>query len=132
MDFFTKESNPSTQSFVLSKSPSVRTTAPVFGSGQTKTDILDPERNTFKSLQPSTLETKQQPQRKHIISSLLEKKKERNHITIQMCSFKEAFLKTSPRHIALCSSWLWQEMINNKRGLTSLEGDIILRTDIAL
>lgn len=24
----------------------------------------------------------------------------KNHITIQMCSFKEAFLKTSPRHTA--------------------------------
>lgn len=59
-------------------------------------------------------------------------KKKKNHITIQMCSFKEAFLKTSPRHTALRSSWLWQEMINNKRSLTSLEGDIILRTDIAL
>lgn len=29
------------------------------------------------------------------------------------------------------ASWLRQEMINNKRSLTSLEGDIILRTDIA-
>lgn len=56
----------------------------------------------------------------------------KNHITIQMCSFKEAFLKTSPRHSAPRSSALWQEMINYKRGLTSLEGDIILRTDIAL
>lgn len=58
--------------------------------------------------------------------------KKKNHITIQMCSFKEAFLKTSPRHSAPRSSSLWQEMINYKRGLTSLEGDIILRTDIAL
>lgn len=76
------------------------------------------------------------PQRKCIISSS-KKKKERERakkkITLQFkCVHLKRPLKTSRRHAAQPNSRLWKRMINNKRSLTSLQGDIILRTDIAL
>lgn len=57
----------------------------------------------------------------------------KNHITIQMRSFKEAFFqKKKIKHLGGMRRHRGrQEMMNNKRSLTSLEGDIILRTDIA-
>lgn len=70
------------------------------------------------------------PRRKCIISYSFRKKKK---ITLQFkCVHLKRPLKTSRRHAAWCYSRLWKPMINNKRSLTSLEGDIIFRTDIAL
>lgn len=62
-----------------------------------------------------------------------ERGKKRKEITLQFkCVRLKRPLKTSRRHAAQRNSRLRKRMINNKRSLTSLEGDIILRTDIAL